>query len=215
MLASYEKTLILRLITFVNWKTISIARKVERHFENIPPLVGRVTSYKDDVSQPQGEQAALKAVLTKIAEGHLGEPIREVDQQLRKHVQTQIILTPKGDVAVAMGISGVTAITWYAVSLIIDGSRGLRERLSRCGAPGCERFIIEFGSRGRPKRHCNEDHRRKADALKSVDRSKERRDTKNAEEFFREGKSIDFVLGRYPKLSEEKVKQIAKRIGIH
>lgn len=83
----------------------------------------------------------------------------------------------------------------------------------RCGAPGCGRFIIEFGSRGRPRRHCSENHRRKADVIASQKRSQERRlrlQREKAEKLFRNGESVDYVRGACPKLTEEKIKQIAK-----
>lgn len=112
-------------------------------------------------------------------------------------------------------LSGVTAAAWYGVALIIDGRCGLRNRLNECGAPGCSRFLLDFDKRGRPSRHCNEEHRRLADAEPSRNRSEERRKRALALRLFRCGETIDYVRGRlaggYVELTREKLESLQRK----
>lgn len=213
MLTTPEKELIRRLLVLVNFKTISDPRRVERLAANIPELTGRVMSYGGDLAQPRAMHAELRKALSNIAsrtQTGLNAAVRAVNENLM-HVQTGVHLTQDGDMLMAAGLLGCDAIFWYGVALIIDRRLGVRDRLAQCGAPGCGRFVLTF-VRGRPQRHCNETHRRKADAIESPNRSQTRRDKTKAEKLLRKGESIDYVRGMIPNLEREVIERIAERV---
>src|SRR5439155_19074528 len=85
-------------------------------------------------------------------------------------------------------------------------------RFSQCGAPGCGKFLLSPSVRGRPARHCDDTHRRRADAIASRDRSETRRQKARAEKLLRAGETVDFVRGSCGKLTSEEVQGIADRV---
>lgn len=213
MLTASEKELVQRLLVLVNRKTISDPRWVESLAANVPELTGKVMSYGGDLAQPRAMHAELRKALSNIASGTqagLSAAVRAANGNL-KHVQAGVHLTEDGDTAMALGLLGCDAIFWYGVALIIDRRRGVRDRLAQCGAPGCGRFLLTF-ARGRPQRHCNEAHRRKADAIASRNRSQTRRDRAKAERLFRKGESVEYVRGAVSSLERETIEHIAERV---
>jgi hypothetical protein len=213
MLTAPEKELIRRLLIFVNSKKISSARKVERLFENIPGMTGKLMSYEGDLRQPRDEQTGLRKALSSLATHTpvgLEAAIRATNDHL-EHVQLVVTLSRQGEMGISIGILGITAVTWYAVALIIDRRRGVRERLAQCGSPGCGKFVLRFG-RGRPWRHCSESHRRKADKISSRGRSQRKRDIAKAERLLRRDESVDYVRGAIPNLERELIERIAERV---
>jgi hypothetical protein len=110
----------------------------------------------------------------------------------------RIALSPSGEVRIAGLVGGVQAAVYYALALILNGP-AITRWLSRCGAPDCHKFILDFAPKWR--KHCNEAHRRAADRLKSPARSKEWRDIK------RPAKKL-----RLRTRLEEQVKKIVKLI---
>jgi hypothetical protein len=214
MLATNEKELVTRLLTLVNLKTITDAGQVEKLAASIPGFTERVMSYAGDVNQPRALQAALRKALDGIISNdqtELDAVIKAANQNLR-HVQTTVQLTSDGDLLFAAGLLGCDAIFWYGVALILDRRRELRDRLARCGAPGCGRYVLSF-ARGRPQRHCSEEHRRAADKIQSVKRSQNKRDKEKADDLLAEGKSFDFVCGYLKgRLDKQTVERIAERV---
>lgn len=200
MLTAPEKELIKRLLTFVNLKKIKSTKQVEKIFSNVQGLTGRLAPYDPrEVKTCVQEQASLRDVLTKIASRRkkdLEEAIAKIDSMTVARVQGAIGLSPDGRLILKAGLFGVQAAAWYAAALIVDLSRGLRNRLGECGAPGCGRFNISLDLRGRPLRHCNEEHRRLADAKPSQLRSERRRKEEKAKRLFQQGETVDYVRGR-------------------
>jgi len=138
-----------------------------------------------------------------------GSPVG-LNSQLQ-HVKAGFQRSSDGDLMVISAALGCDAVFGYAFALLIDRQRGVRDRLAKCGAPGCGRFVITF-RRGRPQRHCNEKHRRAADTIASRDRSEKRRQIARAGKLLQAGESIDFVRGRCGSLNREEVERIAERV---
>jgi hypothetical protein len=171
-------------------------------------------SYGGDLNQPRALQAALRKALDGIISNdqtQLDGVIKAANKSL-PHVQAGVRLTDEGDLLFAVGLLGCDAVFWYAVALIVDRHRELRNRLARCGAPGCGRYVLSF-ARGRPLRHCSEAHRRAADKVQSVKRSQDKRDKEKAGELLSDGSSIDFVCGYLKgRLDKKAVQRIAEMV---
>jgi predicted TIM-barrel fold metal-dependent hydrolase len=69
-------------------------------------------------------------------------------------------LSPSGEIRIGELVGGVQAAVYYALASILNDP-AITKRLSRCGAPNCRKFILDFAPK--PRKHCNEAHRRAAD----------------------------------------------------
>jgi hypothetical protein len=123
----------------------------------------------------------LRKILTMIFEKETLAAIREVNAGLVA-MTLRMALSPSGEVRIARLVGGVQAAVYYALALILNDPV-ITRRLSRCGAPNCHKFMLDFVPKWR--KHCNEAHRRAADKLKSPARSKEWRDIKRPAKKFR------------------------------
>jgi hypothetical protein len=120
------------------------------------------------------DRERLREILTMIFEKETLKAIREVNAGLGA-MTLRIALSPTGEVRIAELVGGVQAAIYYALALILSDP-AITRRLSRCGAPNCRKFVLDFAPKSR--KHCNEAHRRAADKLKSPARSKEWREIK-------------------------------------
>jgi hypothetical protein len=123
----------------------------------------------------------LREILTMIIEKETLTAIHEVNAGLVA-VTLRIALSPSGEVRIAGLVGGVQAAIYYALASILSVP-AITRRLSRCGAPNCSKFILDFVPKWR--KHCNEAHRRAADKLKSPARSKEWREIRRPAKRFR------------------------------
>ena len=116
----------------------------------------------------------LREILTMIFEKETLKAIQEVNAGLLA-MTLRMGLSPSGEARIAGLVGGVQAAVYYALALILNDP-AITRRLSRCGAPNCRKFILDFAPKWR--KHCNEAHRRAADKLKAPARSKEWREIK-------------------------------------
>ena len=178
MVTGPEKELINRLLRFANLRKIESTTQVEGLFSNIDGLTGKLMPYlPEEVQTCIDEQAVVKDALMKISTGvklDLEQATEAVNAKIRDRVRVGVALI-NSRLTVVSGLLGVEAAAWYGIALMIDESRALRTRLRQCGAPGCGRFFLDVGRKGRPRRHCSERHRRLADAEPSRKRSELRR----------------------------------------
>jgi len=145
----------------------------------------------------EGDRDKLREILTMILERETPKAIRDVNAGLFA-MTLRMALSPSGEVRIAGLVGGVQAAVYYALALILNDP-AITRRLSRCGAPDCRKFVLDFAPKWR--KHCNEAHRRAADRLKSPARSKEWRDIK------RPAKKLRLRIRL-----EERVKKMAKWI---
>lgn len=166
-----EQELICRMLRFANLKKITSTDQVENLFRRIPLLTGEIQTLPvGEHFKYESDRGHLRDTLERIASGKIEErqeAIRRARKMLQ-HVLAGVALTEEGSLVFARGLLGIQACCWYGVGLILDPSRGLRDRLGLCDAAGCSRFNLSF--EGRPRRYCNEKHRRAADASKVAER---------------------------------------------
>ena len=139
----------------------------------------------------------LREILTMIFEKETLKAIQEVNAGLFA-MTLRMGLSPSGEARIAGLVGGVQAAVYYALALILNDP-AITRRLSRCGAPNCRKFILDFAPKWR--KHCNEAHRRAADKLKAPARSKEWREIK------RPAKKLRLRIRL-----ENRMKKIVKRI---
>jgi len=85
----------------------------------------------------------------------------------------------RGEFDLAIVPDNVETSCWLAVLILLDERASpYRQRLGRCGAPGCGRFNLTF--EGRPRRHCSDAHRRRYDKTLIAKRVKAWRDRQKA-----------------------------------
>jgi hypothetical protein len=145
---------------------------------------GRLYDSLNPTGDPQKEVEGVKAferdhdklreTLNMILEGEILKAIQEVNAGLLA-MTLRMALSPSGEVQIAELVGGVQAAIYYALALILNHP-AITRRLSRCGAPNCRKFVLDFAPKWR--KHCNEAHRRAADKLKAPARSKEWREIK-------------------------------------
>lgn len=180
--ADWEKRLIETTLEFANVDEIHSTGEVEDLFRNLG-FVGRPSKKgwvfnvlpKKEVNVFRQSRRTLRDLLDKISSrdpARLQEAIRETSKVLDAAVKG-VTLGPGGELRMVGALDGVQACWAYALALLLNPDKGLTHRLGKCGAPGCDRFNINF--EGRPRRHCNEEHRREADKLKAPKRTEKSR----------------------------------------
>jgi hypothetical protein len=187
-----QQKLIGQTLKFANMKKVVSTRQVESLFSTLDffgyPDPGNPSRRLYDSLNPTGDaqkeiegvkaferdRDKLRKILTLILEKETSTAIREVNAGLIA-MRLRMTLGPSGEARIAELVGGVQAAVYYALALMINDP-GIMRRLSRCGAPNCRKFILEFAPK--PRKHCNEAHRRAADKLKAPARSKEWREIK-------------------------------------
>lgn len=180
--ADWEKRLIETTLQFANIDEIHSTGEVEDLFRNLG-FVGRPSKKgwvfnvlpKREVNVFRQSRRTLRDLLDKISSrdpARLQEAIRETSRVLDAAVKG-VTLGRGGELRVVGALEGVQACWAYALALLLNPDKGLTHHLGKCGAPGCGRFNINFN--GRPRRHCNEEHRREADKLKAPKRTEKSR----------------------------------------
>jgi hypothetical protein len=210
-----QQKLIGQTLKFANMRKVPSTRQVEALFWALdffgypdPANPGRrlydqLNPTGDSQKEIEGVKAferdrdKLREILTMILERKTLAAIQEVNAGLVA-VTLRFALSPSGEVRIAGLVGGVQAAIYYALASILSDP-AITRRLSRCGAPNCRKFILDFVPKWR--KHCNEAHRRAADKLKSPARSKEWREIR------RPAKKL-----RLRMRLEERMKKIVKRI---
>ena len=187
-----QQKLIEQTLKFANMKKLVSTRKVESLFSALDffgyPDPGNPGGRLYDSLNPAGDSQKeiegvkaferdrdkLREILKMILEKQTLTAIREVNAGLFA-MTLRMALSPSGEVRIAELVGGVQAAVYYALASILSDP-AITRRLSRCGAPNCRKFILDFLPKWR--KHCNEAHRRAADKLKSPARSKEWREIK-------------------------------------
>ena len=159
-----EQKVIEAALVFANLRRIRSVDQAQKIFMRLP-LVGRRFNVipRSEVRAFRKDQTELRYWLERI--DRVGESAREeiaaaVADRLGA-VDTRVTFDGER-VLYGFALSGVQAGYAYAVGLILDGSRDLTSRLRQCTAPGCGRFRLDL--EGKPRKYCNEEHRRRADA---------------------------------------------------
>ncbi len=171
-----EQKVIEATLAFANLRRIRSVDQVQKIFMRLP-LVGRGFKVipRSEVRAFRKDQTELHSWLERI--DRAGKSAREeIATAVAKRlgaVDTRIAFDGKR-VLYGFALSGVQAGYAYAVGLILDESRGLTSRLRQCTAPGCGRFRLDL--EGKPRKYCNEAHRRMADAVDARNRVKRYRD---------------------------------------
>jgi hypothetical protein len=97
---------------------------------------------------------------------------KEVEAAFSEEVSASLTLFPRVRLRYVCEINGAPAAVAFAVALILDEGRGLRDRLARCGYSKCGKFNLDSSPTGRPRRFCDADHARRYDAEDSKYRQK-------------------------------------------
>jgi hypothetical protein len=167
-----EEAFLQATLEFANLKKIRSTRQVEDLFRRAP-LVAPVFKVipRRYLAAYYRDQAELRLWLDQIAEQ--GDFARskigpDVSRRLGT-VDVRLAYDPTRERVIAQwALTGVQACYAYATALLLDRSRGLTRRLGKCGWRQCQRYNLTL--RGKPRKHCNEDHRRRADAQKAKER---------------------------------------------
>jgi len=194
-----QQKLIQQTLKLANMRKLASTRQVESLFSMLDffgypdpanpdqRVYGMLNPTGDSQKEVEGVKAferdrdKLREILAMILERETLTPIREVNAGLFA-MRLGIALSPSGEVRIAGLVGGVQAAVYYALALILSDP-AITRRLSRCGAPTCRKFILDFVPKWR--KHCTEAHRRAADKLKSPARSKDWRETTRAAKKFR------------------------------
>jgi len=167
-LTDEERAVVEATLRFANLSRIRSTKQVQEIFRRVP-LAGQPFRVLPETEWRAflGDQRELRGWLAEIAER--GEAARatvgaRVAERLGT-IETRITYVAEA-VRYAFALSGVQAAYSYGAALILDGRRGLTGRLGRCG--WCERFWLEL--EGKPRRHCNEEHRRAWDQKMAAER---------------------------------------------
>ena len=194
-----QQKLIGQTLKFANMRKLTSTGQVESLFTTLdffgypdPSNPGRrvydsLNPTGDSQKEVEGVKAferdrdKLREILTMMFEKETRKAIREVNAGLSA-ITVRMVLSPSGEIRIGELVGGVQAATYYALALIFN-DQALTKRLSRCGAPNCRKFILDFAPK--PRKHCNEGHRRAADKLKSPARSREWREIKRPARKFR------------------------------
>ncbi len=171
--SDFEKRVIQAMLAFANLKTIRSTKQVEELFFPLADERFQTIPTKDKWAF-EDNQRELRKWLEEISKGGTAG-VKQIRSQLNERLKA-VRLRPvleEGKAKYKLSIDGVQAAYSYALWLILDEKRGLINRLNKCGAPGCGRFRLDF--EGKPRRHCNEKHRRAADKLTGAKRQKEYR----------------------------------------
>ena len=167
-----EEELLRAAVEFANLAKIRSTRQVENLFmrTRLAARPFKVLPRKEFTAY-YGDQAKLRFWLDQIAElGEAARPVigRDVSKWLGT-VEIRVAYDPtQGRLGALMALNGVQACYSYATALLLDRGRGLTQRLGKCG--WCGRYNLTV--RGKPKMHCSEAHRRKADAKRAGERMK-------------------------------------------
>jgi hypothetical protein len=161
-----EQDLVVRFVEFLN-VNIASTEQVEQLFAEaaLAKNLGRIYPHEAErYRELQDEMVAAVAPLAKV----FGHPrlTEQAADALAPTVRAKLATTPPCDaffqvgdddtLGVTYALTGVAQCCWVAAALLIDPLRGLRGRLARCGAPGCNRFVVSFERR--PRHHCDEAH---------------------------------------------------------
>jgi hypothetical protein len=174
-----EADLLERVVAFANMRRLRSTREVEnlfmqsaraaRPFKVIP--ASRLQDYRKDQWQVQQWLKAI-ATLGEAARPRIGPDVGEMLGTV--HVRMRFD-AERGQLSFVGALNGVQAMYSYAVALLLDRTRNLTGRLGRCGWCGKFRLNLRAGP-GRPPTHCNEDHRRRADAKRRREARKKRKE---------------------------------------
>jgi hypothetical protein len=168
-----EKRVIEAALEFANLRKIKSTRQVEAMFAALPQVPGKfkVIPAKHVTAYMENDQPQLRGWLTALCIS-AGTKREQVETEVREQLGTvdSFLTFENGRIIQRYALTGVRACYTFAVALLLDESNKLTKRLRQCGAPGCGRFNLDFNPTGRPRRFCNEDHRRAVDALTAADR---------------------------------------------
>jgi len=143
-------------------------RPIERRFARDMAAAGYIAAPKDfktmksegEIAQLRGDCEEFVIWLGFVRAGKGAEIVDEVNEKLKEKTRMRVQASRHG-LRFGPEVNGVEAVCLYAISLLLDDSRGAAERLRRCGAPGCGKFILDLSPSGRPRRSC-EGHRLRA-----------------------------------------------------
>ena len=173
-----EQQIVACTLSFANLRPIASAEEVERPFEKIKKSfpIGFQTkplAYYQNL-QPQ----VLRWLERIVSEGKTNE---EKEMERRK-VAVEIgrplldvhayLLFSKRKLQLDYRITDVMTGCLVGIALILDESRGQVDRLQRCGYSNCRLFNFDFNPRGRPRKFCSQDHKRRFDNETSWKRQK-------------------------------------------
>lgn len=119
-------------------------------------------SYKDEQDRLRDWLSRIKSDRTKVA--------AEVSRAIEETVDA-VATFEDGRFEVHYILRTVGAACAFGVALILDKQRGLTTRLLRCDH--CQRFNLELDPKGRPRRFCNQEHKRLADNKNSAAKMRE------------------------------------------
>ena len=179
-LRNEERRVIEAALWFANLRHIKSTRQVEEMFAGLPQVPGKFKVIEaEKVAAYRSNQRELRDWLKVIAVS-AGAKRTRVKEYVREQLGTvNTFLTFEDDRMKSQYVlTGVQACYTFAVALLLDKTNKLTMRLKQCGAPDCGRFNLDFNPTGRPRRFCNEAHRRAADALTAADRIRRYRERK-------------------------------------
>jgi hypothetical protein len=163
-----ERLLIGAVLEFANLADIHSTAQVHQLFTRLPStLVVDAQKFKELPPEEthvfiEGRDV-LRGQLERIVKNSSGRPKvgSEIDADLQRTVRTQFKFT-RGRLKQFYLLDGVEACVSMAVALILDEGRNLTSRLQQCGAPYCKKFLLDFETSWRPRKHCNDEHRKDA-----------------------------------------------------
>lgn len=192
-----ERRAVEALLRFANLPRIQSELAVERCFHGLidfrefqpdpihpDPARMRGQFYVDLVPAYARVHRVARAWLTLMATSVTGR--RKVWGRVSAHLKESVIAKPQFDdgrlkMAYEFGNS-VEAACAFGAAVVLDESRNrgrsLASRLKRCGWSECGRFNLDLNPKGRPRRFCSAEHKRRADLETVAERVRKYRESK-------------------------------------
>jgi len=161
-----EQSLIESMLDFANMESINSTSEVEDLFRRNVSLVGDVFQVipPTETGAFVRDQLELRRWLELITKSRAGRKTVGAEVAALLGTVATRATFQEDELRVAFGLRGVQACYAYAVAVILDRRRKLANKLGRCGWSKCGKFQLNFSAIGRPRKHCNAQHKWRAEA---------------------------------------------------
>lgn len=179
-LQTEQKALVETVLWFANLKRIRSTKQVEQRFAQLPLVPGVFQIIEEEnLAAYQQDQAELRRwleIITKSA-AKRRNVANEIANRLAQTVTARLSFS-HGRLVYVYGITGVQAACALGIAFMLDETLGLSSRLKQCGNPECLRFNLDLLPKGRPRRFCSEECKKRADLFTGAERVRRHRQKK-------------------------------------